>query len=93
MLEHEDEIDLLKTVESVESLWCGGNAGYSVQREQRLSSEIVGRQHVVIHYSEEQHRTFPAALFHRHRTGRSIKPCYNWLNMPTFTAFDQNELD
>ena len=71
---HQNQIDLLETVECVQSLRCCRHSRNGVEREQGLASKVVGRQYVVIHDGEEEHCRFLSALFQRHRTVGKKRP-------------------
>lgn len=62
-LMHEDQIDMLEAVKCVQPLRRCCHARYGVEGEQCLAGEVVGRQHVVIHYGKQKHGRLLATLF------------------------------
>lgn len=63
---HEYQVDSVDGIDVVRQ-W-GEHARYGVERQKRLSGEIVRRYHVMIHNGEQDHGGLVTALIHRHGT-------------------------
>lgn len=63
---HEDQIDPVDVVQIMRQR--GQDSRYRVERKKRLTGEIIGRDHVVIHNREQDHGGFMSALVQRNGT-------------------------
>ena len=79
MLEYEWKVDRFQPVEVVSRSQAGFAAAYRTQRQEGLSAEIVGGDHVVVHQCEADHRLgVPAQLPLYHAA--------NWSNLNKFQS-------
>lgn len=65
MLLHQWQVDLLQAMEIVHTCRVLGNTGNITQCQECFTGEIVGRNNVMIHYSEAYHSALVRALLQR----------------------------
>lgn len=56
-------------LEAVEIVYTGirvGNTRYRAEPQERFTSEVIRREHVVIHHGEQNHGVWTSTLLHAH---------------------------
>lgn len=63
LLLHQRQLNLLEPMEVIHTGAVVRHTGYITQRQIRLPTKIIGREHIVIHDSEANHGAIDEALF------------------------------